>query len=121
MRFTMIILLCGLLLAGCSTPVERFPASDLTRSSSVEFMRSYELSRTDVEFISMGEVYGESCERLLLDGHASQEEAMIAMKIAAADKQANRIILKSCQQDQKGNCSVRWRCTGEAYQARPLQ
>lgn len=121
MRILLIaVLSCGVLL-GCATQVERFPAAELARSNSVEFIQPYQLSRTDVEFVDMGTVRGESCQRPLLDGQASQEEALIAMKLAAADKQANRVVLKRCQQDSKDGCTARWWCEGTAFQMRPLQ
>lgn len=121
MRYSLIVLLCFAFLSGCASTAQRFPAADLARASTVEFMQPYQLSRTDLEFVDLGTVIGESCQRPLLDGQASQEEALIALKLAAADKQANRIVLKRCQQDSKGGCSVRWRCEGTAFQASPLQ
>ncbi|RUO52352.1 Rcs stress response system protein RcsF [Pseudidiomarina homiensis] len=121
MRNLVMVILSSGLLVGCATSVERFPTADLERSKQVEFMQPYELSRTDVEFVDLGVVRGESCQRPLLDGQASQEEAMIAMKLAAADKQANRIVLKRCQQDSDGGCTARWWCEGTAFQAQPLQ
>ncbi len=121
MRYLLILVLTVSWLYGCATQQQRFPAADMARSSTVEFMQPYQLSRTDMEFVDLGPVRGESCQRPLLEGQASQEEAMIAMKLAAADKQANRIVLKRCQQDSKGGCSVSWWCEGTAFQAQPLQ
>lgn len=121
MRHLMLVMTSAALLAGCATSVERFPAADLERSATVEFMQPYELSRGDVEFVDLGTVRGESCQRPLLDGQASEQEALISMKLAAADKQANRIVLKRCQQDSEGGCTVRWWCEGTAFQAQPLQ
>lgn len=121
MRILLMTLLSVGVLVGCATQVERFPAAELARSNTVEFMQPYQLSRTDVEFVDLGAVRGESCQRPLLDGQASQEEALIAMKLAAANKQANRVVLKRCQQDSKGGCTVRWWCEGTAFQMSPLQ
>lgn len=121
MRSLFMVIMSVVVLIGCASQVERFPAAEMARSNTVEFMKPYQLSRNDVEFVDRGAVRGESCQRPLIDGQASQEEALIAMKLAAADKQANRVVLKRCQQDSKGGCTARWWCEGTAFQMRPLQ
>lgn len=121
MRSLLMVVMSSVVLLGCTSQVERFPAAEMARSNTVQFIQPYQLSRTDVEFVDLGTVRGESCQRPLIDGQASQEEAMIAMKLAAADQQANRLVLKRCLQDSKGGCTVRWWCEGTAFQMLPLQ
>ncbi|CAB0151597.1 Outer membrane lipoprotein RcsF [Pseudidiomarina piscicola] len=108
-------------LQGCATAPQGMTAEQLARASEVEFVRPYELSRTDVEFISVGPVQGQSCASHLLADNASQEQALMEMKLAAAERQANRVVLKQCRQDDNAGCSKRWLCEGDAYQAQPLQ
>ncbi|MGQ4276976.1 hypothetical protein ACQ5ES_08020 [Pseudidiomarina sp. E22-M8] len=108
-------------LQGCATAPQGLSAEQLAAAGQVEFMRPYELSRIDVEFISVGSVRGESCASHVLADEASQDEALMQMKLAAAERQANRIVLKRCLQDDEGGCSSRWWCEGDAYQAMPLQ
>lgn len=109
------------LLQGCATAPQGMSAEQLLAANQVEFIRPYELSRTDVEFISAGAVRGESCASHLLADDATQDQALMRMKLAASERQANRIVLKRCKQDDEGGCSKRWWCEGDAYQMMPLQ
>lgn len=121
MRPLLAILVVISTLVGCASVPESIPAADLERASQVEFMRPYELSRTDVSFTSIGTVRGESCQSPLASEQASQQLAMIRLKLAALEQQGNRVVLKGCFQDSEGSCTQRWSCEGEAYQMNPLR
>ncbi|SFR58722.1 RcsF lipoprotein [Pseudidiomarina maritima] len=108
-------------LAGCSSNHSSVSEVDMSAAESVDFMRPYELSRNDVSFVSLGQVQGESCQANVFSEKPTQQEALLRMKIAAAKLGANRLILRSCQQDQTDDCRARWICTGDAHQAQPLQ
>ncbi|MDN7125171.1 Rcs stress response system protein RcsF [Pseudidiomarina terrestris] len=117
--FASLMLLTGL--SACASAPQGMSAEQLAKAGQVEFMRPYELSRSDVEFVSVGPVRGESCASHLLADEASQEQARMRMKLAAAERQANRLVLKKCVKDDEGGCTTRWWCEGDAYQAVPLQ
>lgn len=108
-------------LVGCATVPESIPAGELERASQVEFIQPYELSRTDVSFTHLGTVYGASCQSPLASEKASQQLAMIRLKLAALEQQGNRVVFKRCEQNGEGSCSSGWRCEGEAYQMNPLR
>lgn len=110
-----------LLLVACSAAPEQMTAAQIRTADTVSFMRPYELSRTDVSYTSLGTVRGESCQSQIWSGEASQEEALMRLKLMAAERQANRVVLKRCEQDEQAGCHQRWWCEGEAYQEQPLQ
>lgn len=107
--------------AGCATNQSPVGQVDMVAADSVEFMRPYELSRNDVSFVSLGRVQGESCQANMFSEKPTQQEALLRMKVAAAALGANRVILRSCEQDQTDDCRARWICSGDAHQAQPLQ
>ncbi|WP_417686770.1 Rcs stress response system protein RcsF [Pseudidiomarina gelatinasegens] len=109
-----------LVLSGCAGSAQQ-SNFDLGAADTVEFMRPYELSRNDVSFVSLGEVQGASCQARFFNEKPTQEEALLRMKIAAADLGANRVVLRSCTQGSSDECSARWVCVGDAYQEQPLR
>jgi hypothetical protein len=110
-----------LALAGCAATPEGFSEQQQQQISSVDFMRPYELSRTDISVTSLGEVQGESCQSNFWDDEPSQEQALLELKLAAAAVGANRIILKGCERAASEQCTSRWLCAGDAHQVQPLQ
>jgi len=108
----------GVLLNGCASVPAQFSAEQLAQADQVSFVKPYELSRSDVHYDHLGEVRGESCSSQLTGGVASQNAALLQLKLAAAERQADTVVLKGCQQDRAAGCNERWWCTGEAYQQR---
>ncbi|PHR65775.1 Rcs stress response system protein RcsF [Pseudidiomarina marina] len=108
------------IIAGCATNQSPVNEVDIAAAETVEFMRPYELSRNDVSFVSLGRVQGESCQANVFSNKPTQQEALLRMKVAAAELGANRLILRRCQQDQTDECRARWICTGDAHQSQPL-
>lgn len=124
MKRTMMIItaLLALSLASCaSTDDAPFSALEQQQIAAVEFMRPYELSRTDVSFTAMGEVIGVACQSSVLQPSPSQAEALLQLKLAAAQLGANRVILKQCQQGPSEGCRSSWICRGDAHQQQPLR
>lgn len=109
------------ILSGCSILQPPVPDVDVTATDNVEFMRPYELSRTDITIMSMGEVEGRSCQTSIFDNKPSQEDAIVLLKQAAADKDANRVVLRSCREEKTDDCRASWVCQGQAYQVQPLR
>ncbi|RUO47467.1 Rcs stress response system protein RcsF [Pseudidiomarina donghaiensis] len=108
-------------LVGCATnqPSER--GSNTAAADSVEFMRPYELSRTDVSVISLGDVEGRSCQANIFDDKPSQEQAIVLLKVAAAELSANRVVLRTCREEKTDSCRASWVCHGQALQVEPLR
>lgn len=109
------------LLAACSSAPDSLTEQQLQQAARVQFIKPYELSRTDVEFISRGEVVGESCQGNFLAPEATQERALLELKIAAAERGANVVVLQSCKQPAASGCKKLWTCTGTAHDMQPLQ
>src|SRR5690554_560082 len=120
MKRIIMLLLVGLIV-GCSGTASKQASIDMQAADSVEFIRPYELSRNDVTFVSLGEVSGESCQANFWSHKATQEQALLKMKVAAANLGANRVVLRQCTQDSSENCSARWLCVGNAHQQQPLR
>lgn len=118
---TVTIVVTILLLAACSSAPDELSRQQLQQAASVQFIKPYELSRTDVEFISRGEVVGESCQANFLAPQATQQRALLELKIAAAELGANAVVLQSCQQPVASGCNELWVCTGTAHDMQPLQ
>lgn len=117
-----VIIFCAAVgLFGCVANQSDSSQVDLAAADTVEFMRPYELSRTDVTVISMGPVEGRSCQSNLFDQKPSQEEAILLLKVAAAENNANRVVLRSCRQEATDACRASWVCEGQAYQVQPLR
>ena len=117
-----IIAVLTLMLGGCASPAEApLSANEQQQLAAVEFMRPYELSRTDVSHTALGEVVGESCQENRFQGQPSQAEALLKLKLAAAQRGANRVILKQCQQASSDECVASWVCRGDAHQQQPLR
>ncbi|RUO68580.1 Rcs stress response system protein RcsF [Pseudidiomarina salinarum] len=115
------VAIAGMLLAACSSTPDSLTEQQLQRAATVQFIKPYELSRTDVEFISRGEVVGESCQGNFMAPEATQERALLELKIAAAELGANAVVLQSCQQPTASACKKLWICTGTAHDMQPLQ
>ncbi|MDX1705585.1 Rcs stress response system protein RcsF [Pseudidiomarina sp.] len=115
------IAVTALLLSACATVPDSLNDQQLAQARNVTFIKPYELSRTDVEFTSRGEVVGESCQANVLAPRATQERALLELKIAAAELGANAVVLQSCQQPAGGGCKKLWVCTGTAHDMRSLQ
>lgn len=112
----------AVMLGGCASSVEApFSSIEQQQLETVDFMRPYELSRTDVSHTSLGEVVGESCQRTRFQAQPSQAEALLKLKLAAAQLGANRVILKQCQQASSNDCRASWVCRGDAHQQQPLR
>lgn len=110
------------LVSACASPTDSaLTAAEQQRLETVEFMRPYELSRRDVNFTALGDVVGISCQANMMQPAASQAEALLRLKLAAADIGANRVILKQCQQVSTEGCRASWRCSGDAHQQQPLR
>lgn len=110
------------MLGGCASSVEEpFSSLEQQQLETVEFIRPYELSRTDVSHTALGEVVGESCQSTRFQAAPSQAEALLKLKLAAAQLGANRVILKQCQQLSSNDCRAIWICRGDAHQQQPLQ
>jgi uncharacterized protein YbjQ (UPF0145 family) len=108
-------------LSACAAhPDNAFSAAEQQLIQAVEFIRPYELSRTDVNHTAMGEVVGTACQTGLMQQSPSQAEALLRLKLAAAELGANRVILKQCQQTPVANCRASWVCRGDGYQQQPL-
>ena len=107
---------CSAWLSGCATVPAQFSAEQLAQADQVSFVKPYELTRTDVRYLAVGEVIGESCSSQLTGGAASQNEALLQLKLAAAERQADTVVVQGCQQDSAAGCTERWWCKGEAYQ-----
>lgn len=110
-----------LLVSACTTVTAERTRIDMQAADSVEFIRPYELSRTDVSYVSLGEVTGESCQAQFWQAKPTQEQALLRLKVAAAEIGGNRLVLKACQQADNSACHARWVCTGHAYQEQPLR
>ncbi|HET8817103.1 MAG TPA: Rcs stress response system protein RcsF [Pseudidiomarina sp.] len=111
-----------LLMSGCqSAPTPRYTAAQLEQMESVTFVRPYELSRTDVSFAPLGEVRGESCQTSMMQASATEEAALLALKLAAVERGANALVLRQCQMLTTDACQSAWVCTGDAHQMQPLQ
>lgn len=117
----LILSLLLLVISACSTVNEERSGLDLQAADSVQFLRPYELSRTDVSFVSLGDVIGESCQTQFWHAQPTQEQALLRLKVAAAEMGGNRVVLKACQQTDSSACHARWVCTGHAYQEQPLR
>ncbi len=110
-----------LVLVGCAAEPQGLSSEQQQLLKSVDFMRPYELSRTDVSITSLGEVQGQSCQANIWDAEPTQEAALLQLKLAAASLGANHVILKGCERSTSDDCSSRWLCTGDAHQLQPLQ
>lgn len=110
------------LVSACASQADSgLSTAEQQRIEAVEFMRPYELSRRDVNFTALGDVVGISCQATMMQPAASQAEALLRLKLAAADIGANRVILKQCQQVSTDGCRASWRCSGDAHQQQPLR
>lgn len=109
------------ILGGCASIGDDDSSLDLALADKVEFMRPYELSRTDITLISLGPVSGRSCQANFFASKPTQDEAIIRLKIAAAEIDANRVVLRSCREEKTADCSASWVCEGQAYQVQPLR
>ncbi|WP_411360207.1 Rcs stress response system protein RcsF [Pseudidiomarina salilacus] len=107
---------CTALLSGCTSTPEGFSAEQLAQADQVRFVKPYELTRTDVRYNAVGEVSGESCSSQVSGGPASHNAALLQLKLAAAQRQADTVVLQGCQQTAGAGCDERWLCTGAAYQ-----
>jgi uncharacterized protein YbjQ (UPF0145 family) len=123
MSFFQALMRCGLMLAltacthsgdGGSSAVEQ------QQLAQVEFIRPYELSRVDVNYTARGEVSGSSCQGLAKPAE-TRAEALLRLKLAAAEVGANRVILRQCSQVTTPVCAAGWVCTGDAHQLQPLR
>lgn len=108
-------------LMGCAMNQPASPSLNTAAADTVEFMRPYELSRTDVSVISLGDVEGRSCQANIFDDKPSQEEAIVRLKIAAAKRSANRVVLRECREEKTDSCRASWVCYGQAMQVEPLR
>ncbi|SDB36308.1 RcsF lipoprotein [Pseudidiomarina indica] len=107
--------------AGCATSPATDLGIDMAVADSVTFMRPYELSRTDVNFTALGEVQGASCQVNRFAAEPTQQEALLRLKVAAAELGANHVVLRQCRQQQSDECRSQWLCTGDAFQSQPLR
>ncbi|MGI0153276.1 Rcs stress response system protein RcsF [Pseudidiomarina sp. WS423] len=107
-------------ISGCAAPVPDTTAQQQQLQDTVEFIRPYELSRTDVSFTSLGAVAGESCQAHFWNQEPSQQQALLQLKQAAAEFGANALVLKQCIKAESAQCRLRWLCEGDAYQMQPL-
>lgn len=111
-----------MLMAGCqSAPTQRYTTAQLAQMETVTFVRPYELSRNDVSFAPLGEVRGESCQSSVMQAPATEENALLALKLAAAELGANALVLRQCQSVAVDACRAAWVCSGDAHQMQPLQ
>lgn len=108
-------------LLGCTMKQSNELDLNIAAADSVEFMRPYELSRTDVSVISLGDVEGRSCQANIFDDKPSQEKAIVLLKIAAAKVSANRVVLRACREEKTDSCRASWICYGQALQVEPLR
>ena len=115
------VVLVILALVGCAINQSDEPKVNTAVADSVEFMRPYEMSRTDVSVISLGEVEGRSCQANIFDQKPSQEEAILLLKISAAKLSANRVVLRECREEKTDSCRASWVCYGQAMQVEPLR
>lgn len=93
-----LFLLCTLL-TGCSnypihTNLDKENFTDYFAVSNVQYYQTEALQKYHVE--QLGFVEGESCQQMLNQPPAEQEQAMIAAKRKAAALGANGIIIRSC-------------------------
>lgn len=111
-----------MLLVGCQTaPTQRYSDAQLAQLDTVSFVRPYELSRNDVSFSPLGEVTGESCQTGLMQAPATEEDALLDLKLAAAERGANVLVLRQCEGVAIDGCRSAWMCIGDAHQMQPLQ
>lgn len=121
-RSLMMTAALSLTLGSCASSVQApFTAAEQTQLETVEFMRPYELSRTDVTYTALGAVTGVACQSSVLQPPPSQADALLKLKLAAAQVGANRVILKHCQQAPIDGCRASWVCDGDAHQQQPLR
>lgn len=124
MAFIQALILCGLMLAvtACThSGTAGFSAAEQQQLAQVEFIRPYELSRADVSYTARGEVSGSSCQAAASQPAATQAEALLRLKLAAAAVGANRVILRQCRQVTTPACAASWICIGDAHQQQPLR
>ncbi|MFT5880501.1 MAG: RcsF protein [Moritella sp.] len=93
------LLLICVVLTGCShypihTNLDKENFTDYFSISNVTYYQTKDLQKYHVE--QLGFVEGESCQQMLNQPPAEQEQAMIAAKRQAATLGANGIIIRSC-------------------------
>lgn len=108
-------------IAGCATQPVAELNIDLAAADAVDFVRPYELSRTDVSFTGLGTVAGASCQAHRSAPIATQQEALLRMKVMAAELGANAVVLRQCRESSTVECRTQWVCEGDAFQQQPLR
>jgi len=108
-------------IAGCATQPVAELNIDLAAADAVDFVRPYELSRTDVSFTGLGTVAGASCQAHRSAPIATQQEALLRMKVMAAELGANAVVLRQCRETSTVECRTQWVCEGDAFQQQPLR